>query len=157
MSAPPSQSLKPPNRPAQTHTGRLFQLDKTSLPRYPVALGETRLLSSGLKVLVKYAFFPTLSKFWLLGLLPKTRRLHFTARHFRPGIASPPSFSVLWGKQECRMERALARPAARGGHCATRDSERKPDRAAGVPPGNLSPNNLRNNRALPAAKPAGFG
>ena len=152
MSAPPFPNLKPPNRPAQT-----FQLDKTSLPGCPVTLGETRLLSSGLKVLVKYAFFPALSKFWPFGLLPKTRRLHFTARCLRISIASPAPISMFGGKLKCRPERAVPSLADYVVLCPARDSGCKPDLVRGAPPGNLCQSMLRNNRALPAAKPEGSG
>ena len=112
-------------------------------------LGETCVLSSGLKVLVKYAFFPTLSTFWPMWLLSKAKRFHLTAQRFRAGIAGPAPFSVLWGKLEYRTERALAPPAGCGWPYLIHDSGYKLDQARGVPPGNLYPSNLRNGKALP--------
>ena len=120
-------------------------------------LGETCVLSSGLKVLVKYAFFPTLSTFWPMWLLSKAKRFHLTAQRFRAGIAGPAPFSMFWGKLEYRLERVKASLGARAEHCATPHTGYKLDQARGVPPGNLYPSNLRTGKALPSIKRAGSG
>ena len=120
-------------------------------------LGETRVLSSGLKVLVKYAFFPTLSTFWPMWLLSKAKRFHLTAQRFRAGIAGPAPFSMFWGKLEYRLERVKASLGARAEHCATPHTGYKLDLAPGVPPENLYPSMLRSGRALLSIRRVGSG
>ena len=121
------------------------------LPGYPRGNAPTFLR---IKSACKICFFPYRVK---LNVPLNIKWAHFDARRFRAGIAGSTPFSVLWGKLECRMERALAPQEGCGWPQLIRDSGCKPDRVRGVPPGNLYPSNLRTGKALPSIKRAGSG